>query len=273
MPFPITEVVVAETFPSLTVPAWPGTLTRLGVWLLIAGAVLAVIAGPVHRFGLAGFQPALLLLAGGALLLVLGALLAIVGFLAALAKGTPVSKGATALAIVVGLGLLGYLLSWLRAGMGVPPIHEISTDLQSPPPFVALREIRAQTPGVNPVDYVTEQPGRSGTINVPQAQRSAYPDIQPLQLALPPAEAFTRVESAARSLGWEIVASVPEEGRLEATETTRFFGFKDDIVVRLRVEGGGTRVDVRSKSRVGVGDVGANAARIRKFLAAMGSTS
>jgi uncharacterized protein (DUF1499 family) len=264
---------VAETFPSLNVPAWPGTLTRIGVWLLIAGAVLVVISGPIHRFGVAGFQPALLLLAGGALLLVLGALLGIVGFLAALAKGTPISKGGTALAIVIGLGLLGYLLSWLRAGMAVPPIHEISTDLQSPPPFVAVREIRAKLPGVNPVEYVVEQPGRNGTINVPQAQREAYPDIQPLQLAMPPAEAFKRVDAAARSLGWEIVASVPEEGRLEATEATRFFGFKDDVVVRLRAEGGGTRVDVRSKSRVGVGDLGANAARVRKFLAAVDSTS
>jgi uncharacterized protein (DUF1499 family) len=264
---------VAETFPSLTAPVWPGTLTRLGVWLLVAGILLSVICGPIHRFGIAGFQPALLLLAGGVLLLVLGALLGIVGFLAALAKGTPISKGSTALAIVVGLALLGYLLSWLRAGMGVPPIHEISTDLQSPPPFVAVREIRAKIPGLNPVDYVVEQPGRSGTINVPEAQRAAYPDIQPLQLAMPPADAFARVESAARSLGWEIVASAPEEGRLEATETTLFFGFKDDIVVRLRAEAGGTRVDVRSKSRVGVGDVGANAARIRKFLAAVGSTS
>jgi uncharacterized protein (DUF1499 family) len=273
MPHPLLEAAVTENFPSLNVPTWPATLTRVGLWLLVVGIVLVVIAGPLNRFGVTGFQPALLLLAGGTLLLVLGVLVAIVGFLGAMAKATPISRAPAALAIVVGLGLLGYLLSWLQAGRGVPPIHEISTDLESPPPFVAIREVRDRIPGLNPSDYVVEQPGRSGTLNVPQAQRGAYPDIQPLQLQLPPAEAFTRVERAAREMGWEIVAAVPEEGRLEATDTTRFFGFKDDVVVRLRAEGGGTRVDVRSKSRVGVGDVGANAARVRAFLAELGKTS
>ena len=264
---------MAETFPSLIVPTWPATMTRLGVWLILGGGLLAVIAGPLNRFGITGFQLALLTLGVGALLLVLGALLGIVGFLAATAKGTPISKGSAALAILVGLALLGYLLSWLRAGMGVPPIHEISTDLESPPAFVAVRDLRAKIPGLNPIEYVAEQKGRNGPIDVPQAQRSAYPDIQPLQLSMSPADAFARVEAAARALGWEIVAAVPEEGRLEATDTTRFFGFKDDVVVRLRAEGGGTRVDVRSKSRVGMGDAGANAQRVRAFLAQLGAAS
>lgn len=264
---------MAETFPSLMVPTWPATLTRIGLWLLVSGTLLAAIAGPINRFGIAGFQVALLALAVGVLLLVIGALLGISGFLGALAKGTPISKAPAALAIVVGLALLGYLLSWLRAGMGVPPIHEISTDLESPPPFVAVRAIRDRIPGLNPSDYVVESKGRAGPLNVPQAQRQAYPDIQPLQLALPPAEVFPRVEAAARALGWEIVAAVPEEGRLEATDTTRFFGFKDDVVVRLRAEGGGTRVDVRSKSRVGLGDAGTNAKRVRAFLAQLGAAS
>jgi uncharacterized protein (DUF1499 family) len=273
MPDRLLEVAVAETFPSLNVPRWPATLTRAGLWLLVIGIALVVIAGPLNRFGITGFQPALLVLAGGALLLVLGVPVGMVGFLGALAKGTPISRAPAALAIVVSLGLLGYLLSWLQAGRGVPPIHEISTDLESPPPFVAIREIRQRIPGVNPSDYVAEQAGRSGTLDVPQQQRRAYPDIQPMQLPVPPAEAFARVERAGRALGWEIVAAVPDEGRLEATDTTRFFGFKDDVVVRLRAEGGGTRVDVRSKSRVGVGDVGANAARIRAFFAELGATS
>lgn len=270
---PILEVAVAENFPSLNVPRWPATLTRAGLWLLGVGIVLVAVSGPLNRFGVTGFQPALLILAGGALLLVLGVLVTLVGFLGALGKRTAIPRATAALAIVAGLALLGYLLSWLQAGRGVPPIHEISTDLESPPPFVAIREIRDRIPGVNPSDYVAEQAGRSGTLNVPQAQRRAYPDIRPLQLPVPPAEAFARAERAARALGWEVVAAVPEEGRLEATDTTRFFGFKDDIVVRLRAEGGGTRVDVRSKSRVGVGDVGANAARIRAFLAELGKSS
>ena len=259
--------LVAEVFPSLNAPTWPGTLTRLGLWLIVAGAVLAAVSGPLNRFGVTGFAPALLTLAVGPLLLVLGALFAIVGFLVANSKGTPIPKGMAALAILLALVLLGYLLSWLRAGMGVPPIHEVSTDVDAPPPFVAIAPIRAAIPNLNPSEYVAEQAGRTGKISVPDAQRKAYPDIQPLQLALPPDQAFARSEAAVKELGWEIVASVPAEGRLEATDTTRFFGFKDDVVVRLRSEGGGTRVDVRSKSRVGVGDAGANAARVRKLLA------
>jgi hypothetical protein len=261
-------MVADAAFPTLSAPAWPGKLTRFGTWAIAVGALLVAVSGPLNRFTSIGFQLALLLLVAGVVLLLVGALLAIVGFLVALAKGSPVSKGSVALAIVVALGLLGYLLTWLRAGMGVPPIHEISTDLASPPPFVAVLPLRQQTGAVNPPEYVAEIGGRNGKTNVPEAQRKSFPDIQPaILLGVAPAAAFARAEAAVRQLGWEVVASVPEEGRIEATDTTRFFAFKDDVVIRLRAEGGGTRIDVRSKSRVGVGDVGANAARVRKFLA------
>ncbi|WP_404326387.1 DUF1499 domain-containing protein [Aerophototrophica crusticola] len=76
-----------------------------------------------------------------------------------------------------------------------------------------------------------------------------------------------RAEAAARDMGWDIVAVEPAEGRVEATATTAWFGFKDDVVVRVRPEGDGSRIDVRSKSRVGRSDLGANAARIRDYLA------
>jgi uncharacterized protein (DUF1499 family) len=259
--------MAADALASLSAPAWPATLTRVGLWLIGSGVLLTLISGPMNRLGITGFQPALLALALGLLLLVVGALCAIVGLLVANAKGTPMGKGAAALGILVALGIIGYLLSWLRSGMGVPPIHEISTDLASPPPFVAIKDIRNANPGLNPVEYVAEQKGRTGTVSVPDAQRKAYPDIQPLVLeGLPPDQAFARVEAAVRALGWEVVAAVPADGRVEATDTTRFFGFKDDVVVRLRAEAGGTRIDVRSKSRVGLGDAGTNARRVRALL-------
>jgi uncharacterized protein (DUF1499 family) len=90
-------------------------------------------------------------------------------------------------------------------------------------------------------------------------------------LSDPPARAFERALAVARAQGWEIVAAVPAEGRIEATDTTRFFGFKDDIVIRVKAEGAGSRVDVRSLSRVGKSDVGKNASRIRAYLRALGS--
>ncbi len=261
-------MVADAAFPSLTAPTWPTRLTRFGLWAIGIGLLLVVIAGPLNRFTGVGFQVALLMLAGGVLVLALGALLTIVGFLVGMSKGARLPKGPAALGIVVALGMLGYLLTWLRAGMGVPPIHEISTDLASPPPFVAVAPIRQQDGAMNPPEYVAEIKGQRGTTNVPEAQRKSYPDIQPAVLeGVAPAAAFPRAEAAVKELGWEVVASVPEEGRIEATDTTRFMGFKDDVVIRLRAEGGGTRIDIRSKSRVGMGDVGANAARVRKFLA------
>jgi uncharacterized protein (DUF1499 family) len=88
-----------------------------------------------------------------------------------------------------------------------------------------------------------------------------------LHLDAPPAQAFDRALAAARAMSWEIVASDPAQGRIEATATTFWFGFKDDIVVRIAAEGAGSRLDVRSLSRIGKSDVGANARRIRDYLA------
>ena len=99
-----------------------------------------------------------------------------------------------------------------------------------------------------------------------EIQAEFYPDIQPATLDDPPAQAFDKALAAAEAQGWEIVAAVPDEGRIEATDTTFWFGFKDDVVIRLAADGAGTRLDIRSSSRVGMGDVGANAKRIRAYL-------
>jgi uncharacterized protein (DUF1499 family) len=126
---------------------------------------------------------------------------------------------------------------------------------------VAVVARRAATNASNPPEYAGPE--------VAAQQKKAYPDLAPIRLAVPPAQAFDKARAAAQALGWEIVASDPAEGRLEATDTTRWFAFKDDVVVRIRPDGDGSRVDVRSKSRVGRSDVGANAARIRAFREAL----
>jgi uncharacterized protein (DUF1499 family) len=97
-------------------------------------------------------------------------------------------------------------------------------------------------------------------------QRQAYPDIAPLLLKMPPHEAYARAEQAARAMGWDIVEASPPAQRIEATDTTWWFGFKDDIVIRVSPHADGSRVDVRSLSRVGTSDLGVNAARIRAYL-------
>ncbi len=146
--------------------------------------------------------------------------------------------------------------SHLRLARSVPPIHDISTDVETPPHFVAVLPLRANAP--NTADY--------GGESVARQQRAAYPEIGPVHLNLPSQQAFARALAAARDLGWEIVAAVPDEGRIEATDRSFWFGFKDDVVVRVRAENDGSRIDARSVSRVGRSDVGANARRLRRFL-------
>ena len=163
-----------------------------------------------------------------------------------------------ALPLIVGGrgGLFAVPVAHLERSGGAPPIHDITTDTTNPPPFVAALPLRAAANAANPPEY--------GGADVAAQQQRAFPDIQPLVMTMPPQLAFDRVLAAVREFGWEVIGREPAEGRIEAVDTTLFFGFKDDVVIRLRPASGGTRVDVRSKSRVGVGDLGANAMRVRR---------
>ncbi len=162
--------------------------------------------------------------------------------------------------ISVGILVLGLLVAGIpwqmkRTAQSVPAIHDISTDTDHPPEFVALLPLRTGAP--NGAAY--------GGPEIAAQQHRAYPDIQPLTLRVPPQKAFSQALKAMDAMGWEIIDASPGEGRIEATDTTFWFGFKDDIVVRIRAQGDDSRVDVRSVSRVGKSDVGANARRIRKY--------
>lgn len=170
------------------------------------------------------------------------------------------------LAVLLGLVFAAYLGNFYRIARSVPAIHDATTDLADPPQFATLR-VRADN-----LDKVPDM-GRPGWKELAPVERwkavhtDAYPDLKPVRLPVPPADAIRRAEQVARERGWDIAAVDPAAGRLEATATTRFFRFKDDLVVRARpTEGGGSIVDVRSVSRVGVSDLGENAKRIRRFL-------
>lgn len=101
-------------------------------------------------------------------------------------------------------------------------------------------------------------------------QHRGYPDIAPLRLGTSPADAFDRVVRAVRSRGWDVASVVPSDLRVEATDATLLFGFKDDVVVRVRPTGEGSVIDVRSLSRVGGSDFGVNANRVRALLHKIG---
>lgn len=145
-----------------------------------------------------------------------------------------------------------------------PSIHDITTDWDNPPKFQAILPLR-EADGANPVAYEGAK--------VSDQQRKAYPDIAPLVLDLAPAEAFARALKTAKQLGWTIVATDPPTdsgaGRIEASQRSRWFRFTDDVVIRVAAAGSGSRVDLRSVSRVGRGDFGVNAARVRGYLAAL----
>ena len=139
---------------------------------------------------------------------------------------------------------------------GAPPIHDITTDTNDPPLFVDVLPLRASAK--NSADY--------GGSRVAALQRAAYPDIAPVDLALAPAAAFAKALAAANAMGWAIVAADSSAGRIEATATTRVFRFRDDVVIRIRPRDGGSRLDIRSVSRIGGADLGKNASRIREFI-------
>ncbi|NQV71337.1 MAG: DUF1499 domain-containing protein [Pseudohongiella sp.] len=148
-------------------------------------------------------------------------------------------------------------------GVNYPPIHDISTDTLSPPKFIAILPLRADA--ANTVVY-------GGSTNMTaeklaQATREAYPDLVTQRYNATRAETFAKALAAVQQLGWELVAAVPEEGRIEATDTTLWFRFKDDIVIKIEQQGNQSIVNARSVSRVGTGDVGANAIRLRAFFA------
>lgn len=172
-------------------------------------------------------------------------------------------------AVFIGAGFAIYLGNFYRVARSVPAIHDATTDLNDPPQFAAL-PLRSDN-----LDRIPDL-GRPGWDRLQPLERwkavhrDAYPELQPVRLAVAPAEAIRRAEDVARDLGWSVVAVDPAAGRLEATDTTRFFRFKDDVAVRARPSpNGGSIVDVRSVSRVGVSDLGENARRIRRFLRAL----
>ena len=159
--------------------------------------------------------------------------------------------------LAIGLVVVGLPARWLQIARSVPPIHDVTTDPGDPPTFEAILPLRAAAP--NPAAY--------GGAQVAAQQAAAYPDIAPLEAPVPPQRAFDAALAAATGMGWQIVAAAPETGRIEATDRTLWFGFTDDIAVRIRPADGGSRIDLRSTSRVGVGDMGTNAARVREYLA------
>jgi uncharacterized protein (DUF1499 family) len=204
-------------------------LRRVALGLAILAVLMLLVSGPGVRIGLWPFIAGILALPVAGLIGLVAAVLALVG----LSRPQFRQAGVAGLALALLMGAIAASVptaAYLKA-RSVPPINDISTDPKE------------QT----------------------ELQRTAYPDIQPLRLAVAPNIAFERAKGAIEEMGWQIAREDPSAGRIEAVATTFWFGFKDDVVIRVAADGTGSRIDIRSKSRVGKGDLGTNAQRIRAY--------
>jgi len=226
----------------------------LAVLTAIVGILMFALSGTGTRLGLWHFRTGLTLIRYAAYVGIAAIVLSLIAMAASKPRGAALA--ALVLSLLAGVVTFGVPYSFSKKARAVPPIHDITTDPDNPPLFVAVLPLRASAS--NSAEYAGD--------SIAQLQRAAYPDVQPLQSALPAPAMLARARDAANAMGWEIVATDSLAGRIEATATTTWFGFKDDVVVRVQASGAGSRVDVRSVSRVGRSDVGANAARIRVYL-------
>ncbi|PCH61556.1 MAG: hypothetical protein COC19_04555 [SAR86 cluster bacterium] len=245
-------------------------IAGLGIGLLALFASLGVWFG-LWEFG-QGFS--LLRTANGyADVIAIFALISTVAILAAskfFNTGSVTKLCSAALIGTIAAGLAYYIPESFRAPEGVsyPPIHDVSTDTVNPLQFVDVIPLRvdaANTMVYGGTDDMTPS-------KLAQLQTEAYPDLVAHYYDLSEQEVFAKALQAVNQLGWNLVAQVPDQGRIEATATTFWFRFKDDVVIKIHREGDQTVVNARSLSRVGRGDVGANAIRLRAFFELMESS-
>lgn len=233
---------------------------------LAAGALL-VIGAAGSRFEIWPFGVGFQVAAAGIALAIVGAAWGVVGLIVALRRPQPVGVPSLGLALVVCAIVLGAFALQIVRLFTLPPIHQVTTDTADPPGFGAIANLRPE--GSNPHGYDAAQPILDGTLA--EAQQRAWPELTSLHSALGRDAALDRAVTTLETMGMVIVHIDRANGLVEATDTTFWFGFKDDMVVRVRSTGEGSVVDARSVSRVGVADLGANARRVLGFLERFGA--
>lgn len=234
-------------------------LKRLPVYgfgLALLAILVMMLAGLGSRWGWWHFRTGFSILRWGVFGTLAAAAISLAGLLVAALRHNRQNILLGGVGFVISLYAFWFPWSWLQTARTVPPIHDITTDTENPPQFVAILPLRRDAP--NTAEY--------GGPEVAAQQHAVYPDLRPKTLPVAPGTAFEHVLVAARQMGWKIVDANEAEGRIEATDTTFWFGFVDDIVIRITPVDGGSQIDVRSVSRVGKSDVGTNARRIREFL-------
>ncbi len=253
-----TEDPVPDRTPFRGGPAARSRLALLGFALALLAALALAIAGPGHRFGFWDWRSGITILKWAAYGGIGAASVSLLGAVLARPGGGRRGFVFAVCGVVIGLAVTAIPWQMRQTARSVPPIHDITTDSENPPKFKAVLPLRAGAR--NSAVY--------GGAGIAIQQLRAYPDIAAAVLVLSPAQAFERALATARDMGWTVVEADKAAGRIEATDRTLWFGFFDDVVIRITpAAGSGSRVDVRSLSRVGSSDLGTNAKRIRAFLA------
>ena len=233
--------------------------------LLVSAVVLLIIlvTGPLgYKFSVVPLEPSLISLliafAGGALVFLIG----LVYLVIAIQSGLRVNRNFVIVSMILGLLPVVIMGPQMAAAVDVPPIHDITTDTANPPRFVAIVPLRQNAP--NGYEYGVSEAWPAEKLGATTIE--AYSGLKPLRSDLSVADAVDRTEAILQAMGLQIVAVDKSAGLVEATATTFWFGFKDDMIVRIVGDGEGSKIDLRSMSRVGQSDVGANAARIVDFF-------
>lgn len=221
--------------------------------LSLLAILLVALPGPLYKFGLLELGPAFMGLRYGVYAGIAALVLLLVQVIFMRSK---INWTAAAVSAVLAIVAVAVPVSLMSKARSVPPIHDISTDLVNPPEFVAIAPLRADAP--NPVAYAGEETA--------EQQRKAYPELVTKQYSQPSTQVFDAAQVAVANLGWEMVNADSDAGIIEATDTTSWFGFKDDVIIRIDQQGTQTLLDVRSKSRVGRSDLGKNAERIKTLV-------
>ena len=215
--------------------------------------LLVSLPAPLYRFGVVELGTAF---TGFKFGLVVGIAALVLLAIQIIFKRKTVSLASAAIAVIFSATAIALPLGMMTTAKNVPPIHDISTDLVNPPEFVAIAPLRADAP--NPVEYAGAEAA--------EQQRTAYPDLQTLTYSQSKPELVEASKQAVENLGWELVNTDADKGIVEATETTAWFGFKDDVIIRVTDNDSERLVDIRSKSRIGKSDLGKNAARIHALI-------
>lgn len=234
-------------------------VATVGLWLAILSLVVLILSILGNRLELVHFGIAVRGMALAALVGVAAAFLSAVGLVLTLVTSRRGARVAMA-GLVVSLLVAAPVVQAMLVGTKVPRIHDITTDLENPPAFKAVLPLRGEMS--NPLD-------RTEPADLAEQQRAAYPDIATLDLRQHPGKVFEAALRTAKASGWEVISADPATGMIEAVATTPVMAFKDDVAIRVTETDTGATVDMRSVSRVGMSDLGANANRIRTYFHAL----